>query len=110
MRLSRFRDVECIVVDDGSTDDGGRAGGGLLEAHPEQPVILLAHGVNRGLPCARNAGLAFARGEYAFVLDADNAVYPTGLGALVAALDGEPEAASPTGCYRASTPAGRAVS
>ncbi len=92
-RLSRFRDVECIVVDDGSTDDGAVRVRTFLDAHPEQPVMLLAHGVNRGLPCARNAGLAFARGEYAFVLDADNAVYPSGLGALVMALDGEPEAA-----------------
>ena len=93
VRRSRFRDLECVVVDDGSTDDSAARVRAFLGTHPEQPVIMLAHGVNRGLPHARNAALAWARGEYVFVLDADNAVLPTGLGALVAALDDDPEAA-----------------
>ncbi len=93
VRRSRFRDLECVVVDDGSTDDSAARVQAFLRDAPEQPVIMLAHGVNRGLPHARNAALAWARGEYVFVLDADNAVYPAGLGALVAALDDDPEAA-----------------
>ena len=107
VRLNRFRDVECVVVDDGSTDDSAARVQAFVRAHPEQAVVLLAHGVNRGLPRARNAALAFARGEYAFVLDADNAVYPTGLEALVATLDGETEAAVAYGmlqCFDASGP------
>jgi glycosyltransferase involved in cell wall biosynthesis len=54
---------------------------------------VLHHPVNRGLPHVRNAGIDFARGEFAFILDADNEVYPHCLGRLVAALDAEPGAA-----------------
>jgi glycosyltransferase involved in cell wall biosynthesis len=107
VRVSRFRDVECIVVDDGSTDDGAARVEAFLRAHPEQAGTLLAYRVNRGLPAARNAGLAFARGEYVFVLDADNTVYPTGLGALVAALDGEPEAAMAYGMLQSFDSSGQ---
>jgi hypothetical protein len=107
VRLSRFRDVECIVVDDGSTDDGAARVEAFLRAHPELAATLLAYRVNRGLPSARNAGLAFARGEYVFVLDADNTVYPTGLGALVAALGGAPEAAMAYGMLQSFDSSGQ---
>jgi glycosyltransferase involved in cell wall biosynthesis len=44
------------------------------------------------LPHARNTALGFARGDFGFVLDADNAVYPNGIERLVAALDAEQDA------------------
>jgi glycosyltransferase involved in cell wall biosynthesis len=90
-----------VVVDDGSTDDSAARVQAFLRAHPEEPLILLAHGVNRGLPHARNTALAWARGEYVFVLDADNALYPAGLDALVSALDDDPEAAMAYGMLQA---------
>jgi glycosyltransferase involved in cell wall biosynthesis len=62
------RDVEVVVVDDGSTD--------------RTAEIALAHGVhvlrqpNRGPAAARNAGVAVARGAFITILDADD-VWPT---------------------------------
>jgi glycosyltransferase involved in cell wall biosynthesis len=60
--------------------------------HPEVALLLLSHPVNRGLGHARNTALTHARGEYVFVLDSDNAVYPNGIGDLVETLDRETNA------------------
>jgi hypothetical protein len=87
-----FEDVESVLVDDGSTDGSGEAVIEWMESHEEIPVLLLRHPINRGLGAARNTAVDFARGEYAFVLDADNVLYPRCLEALVAALDENPEA------------------
>ena len=87
--LSRFRDIEIVVVDDGSTDRSAPAVREWSEANPGVPLVLVRHPHNRGLAAARNAALDFARGELSFILDADNAVYPAGLGRLVAALDAD---------------------
>ncbi len=90
--LSEYSDWEIIVVNDGSQDNGVDAVWAWSERHPEVALQLLSHPVNRGLAHARNTALDHARGELAFVLDSDNAVYPHGIGALVTLLDGHPDA------------------
>jgi cellulose synthase/poly-beta-1,6-N-acetylglucosamine synthase-like glycosyltransferase len=84
---------ELVIVDDASTDGSQEAIRAALAQHPALPATLVTRGGNQGLPRARNAGLEHARGDYVFILDADNAVYPHGLARLAAALDTEPEAA-----------------
>lgn len=86
-------DVEAIVVEDSSTDDSLEVARLALEAHPWLPARLTAAGENRGLPTSRNRGIAQARGEYVFFLDADNAIYPHALERLAAALDDDKGAA-----------------
>lgn len=84
---SDFGDLELIVVEDKSTDDSHAVIAATLEQFPWLRAKVIARARNGGLPAARNLGLAYASGDLLFVLDADNHVYPHGLGRLVAALD-----------------------
>ena len=90
--LSDYTDWEIVVVNDGSQDNGVDAVSVWSDRHPEIPLQLVSHPVNRGLAHARNTALAHARGELAFVLDSDNGVFPKGIGNLVATLDSHPDA------------------
>ena len=78
-----FDSFEVVFVDDGSEDRTG-------EIAQSFPVRYLRQ-ENQGLPAARNAGLAAARGEYVAFLDADDLLPPTKLGLQVAYLDEHPE-------------------
>jgi glycosyltransferase involved in cell wall biosynthesis len=82
------RDLEVVVVDDGSTD--GTAG--CVEAESDRRVSLIRQ-ANRGLPAARNAGIAVARGRYITLLDSDDMLLPTYLERCGAALRENPGAA-----------------
>jgi hypothetical protein len=90
---STYRDYELVVVDDGSADRSLGAAEDWLRSHPEIPGALIAHPSNRGLAHARNTAIDFARGEFCFVLDSDNEVYPRCLEALVRKLDSDPRLA-----------------
>jgi hypothetical protein len=103
---SQFRDLEIVVVDDASTDDSLDSVRDWMERNERVATMLVRHATNRGLPSARNTALGFARGELVFILDADNAVYPHGLGRLVTALDSDRGAAFAYGVHQRFTHAG----
>lgn len=91
--LGNLESVEVVAVDDASTDgsvDAVRAACGEL---PWLSVRLVRRGRNGGLAAARNLAIEHARGDLLFVLDADNAVLPRGLGLLADALEDDPGAA-----------------
>ncbi len=90
---SEFADIELVVVDDASTDASDQVVRQTLARFPALTATIVTRGRNQGLPQARNAGVRHARGDYVFILDADNAVFPHCLGRLVAALDSNPDAA-----------------
>jgi hypothetical protein len=90
---SELEDLEVVVLDDASSDGSQQAVLDFFADKPFLPGMLLAHPVNRGLGRTRNDLVAAARGEYVFMLDADNEVYPTALSRLVDALDRDPGAA-----------------
>jgi glycosyltransferase involved in cell wall biosynthesis len=71
--LQTERDFEVIVVDDGATDGTGALADRLCAARGWRVV----HQENRGLPGARNAGIAEAHGRWITLLDADDWLLPT---------------------------------
>lgn len=77
--------LELLVVDDASTDDGETEVLAWLEQHGPRfcRVQLLRHRVNAGLAAARNTAFAACTAKWAFVLDADNVLFP---GAVEACL------------------------
>ena len=76
------RDIEIILVDDGSTDDS-RA---LCEQYAETDErIKVLHKENGGLSSARNAGVAAATSEYVLFLDGDDYLCDDAIETLVKA-------------------------
>ena len=69
-------DVEFIFVNDSTPDDSMEILQSVLDNYPERKsdVMILTHTENRGLPSARNTGLAHARGKYIFHCDSDDYV------------------------------------
>jgi glycosyltransferase involved in cell wall biosynthesis len=66
--------------------------------------MLLRHPINRGLGQSRNTAIDVARGEFVFLLDADNSVFPSGIGRLVRAIEDDPEAAFAWGYLQTHDP------
>lgn len=62
-----YRNLEIIVVDDGSTDNSTK----IAEKYPVKIVSL---GKNHGLSAARNTGIENAKGEYIHFMDVDDAI------------------------------------
>jgi len=80
--------LECIVVDDGSTDGSVHVARTVAARDPR--VVVLGLEANAGVSAARNRGLDLVRGEWLTLLDADDRFLPGGLATLVrAALEGD---------------------
>lgn len=84
-----YRNVEVVVVDDGSTD--GTAD--LLGERYGDRVSLIRRDGNGGAAAARNAGIRAARGRWIRCLDSDDVMAPTAIAEFVkaAAESGDPE-------------------
>lgn len=66
-----YSNWECIIVDDGSTDDTAKVVRNYIKQHPEQNFQYVYQS-NSGLFASRNAGIKKARGLYIQFLDADD--------------------------------------
>jgi glycosyltransferase involved in cell wall biosynthesis len=73
VRCQSLADWECIVVDDGSTDDTGAI---ARACAAEDPRFRYVRHENRGLSAARNTGLRNSRGALVQLLDADDLLEP----------------------------------
>lgn len=68
-----YRNLEMILVDDGSTDGSGAVCDAFARLDGRIKVI---HQQNSGVSAARNAGLEIASGDYLTFVDSDDALIP----------------------------------
>lgn len=64
-----YKDIEIILVDDGSTDNSAS----ICDYYAQKdPRIKVIHKTNGGLSSARNAGIAIASGDFIMLVDGDD--------------------------------------
>ena len=80
-----LRDMEIILVDDGSTDASGDIADRCAARHPDR--IRCLHVDNGGQGRARNFALPMAKGEYLGFVDSDDWVLPEMYEKLIAAAE-----------------------
>jgi glycosyltransferase involved in cell wall biosynthesis len=86
LRAQTLRNLEIIVIDDGSRDDTGTIA--RRHASEDPRIRVISRGTPSGLPAtARNAGLRVARGKYIALLDADDTCSPARLENGVRAME-----------------------
>lgn len=66
-----YKNLEIILVDDGSTDGSGKLCDQLAG---EDTRIVVVHQQNGGVSAARNAGLRYAHGRYVGFVDSDDRI------------------------------------
>ena len=82
-----YRNLEIIVVDDGSRDSTSS----MCDAWAQKDGrIRVVHKQNGGLSSARNAGMKIARGKYIGFVDSDDYVDSDMFGDMVEALEAHP--------------------
>lgn len=67
-----YRDIEVVIIDDGSTDLSGNI---CDEYAGKDYRFRVFHTLNRGLSAARNYGIDQAKGDWLMFLDSDDAVH-----------------------------------
>ena len=64
-----YRNIEVILVDDGSPDNSGSI---CDEYATRDPRFQVIHQINSGVCCARNTGIDAASGDYLLIIDGDD--------------------------------------
>lgn len=83
VQIQEYSNWECLVIDDGSSDDSV---GEARRAAARDPRIRVCEQPHRGAAAARNLGLSEARGDLLTYLDSDNRYLPGYLAQMVAAF------------------------
>ena len=80
----KYKNWECILVDDGSVDNSGYLCDKFSEKYENIRVI---HQKNKGLSGARNSGLKVAEGEYVYFIDGDDEIAENTLNNFLSLID-----------------------
>ena len=86
-----YRPIECIVVDDGSTDHTAEVVEDLEKLTSDNFMIKYVLQNNSGAQVARNRGTELASGEFIQYLDSDDLLYPDKLSNQVRFLEDHPD-------------------
>ena len=83
LRFQHYREIEIIVVDDGSPDRSGA----IARRHARRDLrVRVVTRENGGLSAARNTGIEHARGEFLTFVDSDDLVTPDAYTSAIDAL------------------------
>lgn len=84
---SQRKDIEVILIDDGSLDTSGI----ICDQYAAiDKRCMVVHKKNGGLSDARNVGLTYATSEYVFFIDSDDYLMPHALDILLACIEENP--------------------
>jgi len=84
----KYRPIEIIIVNDGSTDNFKEIENDLLtDNFLQQLNIQIINQENKGAPAARNAGFLRSKGEYVIFWDADTIADPSMIEKMKKILD-----------------------
>jgi glycosyltransferase involved in cell wall biosynthesis len=89
LRAQTYEEWECVVVDDGSTDDTEQV---VARSAAADARVRYLRQPNQRQAVAKNTGLADARGRYVQFLDADDLLEPRKLERQVEFMEATPEA------------------
>ena len=88
VRNQTFEDWECIIVNDGSTDNTGEIAKKYVKMDSRFKYIYQK---NKGLAGARNTGLKHAKGDFIQFLDSDDLLVSTKLDKQISVLENDLE-------------------
>lgn len=71
---SVYKDLEILIIDDGSTEAESTE---ALKKWEKHPLVRIVHKKNEGIAPTRNYGAGLANGEFLAFLDADDKVHAT---------------------------------
>ncbi len=83
------KNIQLVLVDDGSTDGSGELCDAFARRHPENVAVL--HQKNAGQAVARKAGLALATGRVVNFCDSDDRLSRNACRKALAMLDAHPD-------------------
>lgn len=98
-----YRPIECIIVDDGSTDNTNQVVADFQKRNDDLFMLKYIFQANSGSQVARNTGTAAATGEFIQYLDSDDLLYPDKISSQVDYFIKHPECDAVFGDWETGT-------